>query len=105
MMTVFFFFFFFLLQFPPNVTMINCSFPMSVSLTLNNIIEVVRNKQLYFSNALCSFEISAVASINELEGINECRKMYIKIISVIQCRNPAGSIALRLSADALSYRI
>ena len=31
--------------------------------------------------------------------------MCIKIISVIQCKNPTGSIALRLSADALSYSI
>ena len=39
------------------------SFPMNVSLTLTNIIEVVNN----IFNALCSFEISAVASVNELE--------------------------------------
>ena len=56
---------------------------------------------IIFSNALCSYEISAVASINEMEFINECRKkMCIKIISVIRCQNPTGSIALRLSADA-----
>ena len=42
---------------------------------LNNIIEVIKNK--YFSNALCSFEISAVASINEMEVINECRKKCV----------------------------
>ena len=30
-------------------------------------------------------------------------KMYVKMISVIQCQNPTGYIALRLSADALSY--
>ena len=35
---------YFLLRFPPNVTMINYSFPMRVSLMLNNIIEVVKNK-------------------------------------------------------------
>ena len=34
----------FLLRFPPNVTLISYSFPMSVSLTLANIIEVVKNK-------------------------------------------------------------
>ena len=35
---------YFLLRFPPNVIMINYSSPMSVSLTLNNIIEVVKDK-------------------------------------------------------------
>ena len=39
----------------------------------NNIIEVI-----IFSNALCGFEISAVASINEMEVINECRKNVYK---------------------------
>ena len=33
----------FLLRFPPNVTLISYSFPMSVSVTLANIIEVVKN--------------------------------------------------------------
>ena len=51
------------------------------------------------SKALSSFEISAVASINEMEVINEGRKKSIKIISVILCQNLIGSIALRLSAD------
>ena len=31
--------------------------------------------------------------------------MCMKMISVIQCLNPTGSIALRLSVDALSYSI
>ena len=30
-------------------------------------------------------------------------KMYVKMISVIQCQNPTSYIALRLSADAFSY--
>ena len=66
----------------------------------NNIIEVI-----IFSNALCGFEISAVASINEMEVINECRKNVYKNNFRIQYQNPTGSIALRLSAEALSYRI
>ena len=37
--------------------------------------------------------------------LNECRKMCMKMISVIQCQNLTGSIALRLSGDALSYSI
>ena len=57
-----------------------------------------------FFNALCSFEVSAVASINEMEVLNECRE-NMKMISVIQCQNPTGSKVLRLSADALSYSI
>ena len=32
-------------------------------------------------------------------------KMCMKMISVIQCENPTGSIALRLSIDALSCSI
>ena len=39
--------YFFIIWFPPNVTIINCLFLMSVSLTLNNIIEVVRNKYIF----------------------------------------------------------
>ena len=39
---------YFLLQLPPNVTLISYSFPMSVSLTLTNIIEVVKNKLFIF---------------------------------------------------------
>ena len=31
--------------------------------------------------------------------------MCIKMISEITCKNPTGSIALRLSEDALSYSI
>ena len=31
--------------------------------------------------------------------------MCMKMISVIQCQNPTGSMALRLSADALSCSI
>ena len=32
---------------------------------------------IIFSNALCSYEISAVASINEMEFINECSKKNV----------------------------
>ena len=61
---------------------------------------------IVFLNALCTFDISAVASINEMEVKRVCvRKMCMKMISVIQRQNPTGSIAFRLSADALSYSI
>ena len=68
---------------------------MSGFLTLNNIIEVRKNKKNIFSNTLCSFKISAVALNNEMEVIKPVKKkMCIKIISVTQCQNPTGSIAL-----------
>ena len=35
---------YFLLRFPPNVTLNSYLFPMRVSLTLTDIIEVVKNK-------------------------------------------------------------
>ena len=76
---------------------------MSVSLTLTNIIEVVKNN--YIFNALCSFEISAIASVNEMEVKRVKKKMCMEMIPVTQCEDPTGFIALRLSVDTLSYSI
>ena len=76
---------------------------MSVSLTLNNIIEVVKNKIIIFSNALCSYEISAVASINKMEVINECgKKMYKNnFLNTASKSDWFYSVTIIISADAL----
>ena len=63
----------FLLRFPPNVTLVSNSFPLSVFLMLTNIIEVVKNKKSYFLNALCSFEFLQLLQLMKWK-LNERRK-------------------------------